>query len=303
VTSRTALNVAISLTAVGVAVYLAPLPLIGLAVAATIAISIEVLWPLHDRRRSRRALVTDLTHAVGNRYLVLPVVVALITLADPLIGLVVPTAAARALHELPWWGQAAVVFVLTDLGSYLGHRALHQVPALWRLHRVHHSSEHLDWLATSRVHPLDLGINLTAAALPAYALGYAEAQPWILTVAFLYPFIAHANASIDWPALSRVIVTPAFHHWHHATDVEAHDRNFGALLSVWDHLLRTAHRPGGFPRGYGIGEPALDASDYTGHLLAPLRRRAQLPPTPSMAATQSSATSAASSTDRAAPSA
>ncbi|WP_322770449.1 sterol desaturase family protein, partial [Frankia sp. Cr1] len=60
-------------------------------------------------------------------------------------------AVVGSFHLLPGWGQLAVVFVFRDLFAYFGHRALHRVPLLWRFHRIHHSSEQLDWLATSRV--------------------------------------------------------------------------------------------------------------------------------------------------------
>jgi sterol desaturase/sphingolipid hydroxylase (fatty acid hydroxylase superfamily) len=269
-----AANVAVSLAVVALTVRLAAETLVGLVVAAMVAASLEVLHPLHDRRRTRAALLTDLTHAVGNRFLILPAVVLLFRGIGTAITRVVPDAVPAAFGALPWWGQLAVAFPLADLGSYLGHRALHQVPLLWRLHRVHHSSGHLDWLATSRTHPLDLVLNLTAATIPAYALGYVDRQPWLLSALFLYPFVAHANARLPLPGLDRVLVSPAFHHWHHAAVPEAHDRNFGAILSVWDRLFGTAHEPGGWPARYGVGLPALDTATYGGHLVSPLRRYA-----------------------------
>jgi len=55
------------------------------------------------------------------------------------------------------------------------------------------------------------------------------------------------------PLVDRVVVSPEFHHWHHAADVAAHNRDYGTILSVWDRLFGTAHEPGGFPGGYGIG--------------------------------------------------
>jgi sterol desaturase/sphingolipid hydroxylase (fatty acid hydroxylase superfamily) len=134
---------------------------------------------------------------------------------------------------------------------------------------VHHSSEHLDWLATSRVHPLDLTFNITAATLPAAALGYLAAQPWLVAVQFLYPFLLHANARVRLPAVGCVLVCPEFHHWHHAAATKPHGANFGAFLSVWDRLLGTAHEPGGFPDRYGIGDARLAEGDYLCHLLAP----------------------------------
>jgi sterol desaturase/sphingolipid hydroxylase (fatty acid hydroxylase superfamily) len=272
-----ALNAAVSLAAVATAVALAPEPLVGLAVAGTIAALVEVLWPLHDRRRTRAALLTDLTHAVGNRYLVIVLFVLVLALTGPVAAALVPAPVREAVGAWPAPARLAVVFVLTDLANYLGHVALHRVPALWRLHAVHHSSEHLDWLATARVHPLDLALSTAAAALPAYALGLGLDSPWLLTFLFLYPFVTHANARVRIPVLDRVLVSPEFHHWHHAEDPAAHDRNFGAALAVWDRLFGTTHEPGGFPARYGIGDPALAGADYAGHLASPFRRRRRMP--------------------------
>jgi sterol desaturase/sphingolipid hydroxylase (fatty acid hydroxylase superfamily) len=268
------LNIVVSAAAVLATLLLAPLTLIGLAVAGAGAASVEVLHRLHERRRPTSALITDLTHAVGNRYLVLPLIGALLAVLSPLTTRAVPDGAVIWVASRPWWIQLALVFVLTDLFNYGAHRAMHEIPLLWRFHAVHHSSEHLDWLATSRVHPLDLVLTITAASLPAYALGYAEQHPWLLTILFLYPFYAHANAGLDVPGLDRVIVSPAFHHWHHADEPAAVNRNFGAILTVWDHLLGTAHRPRHWPTRYGVGDPDLDRANYTGHLLAPVTRAA-----------------------------
>ena len=266
------LNVVASVAAVVTSVVLAPLSLVGLAVAATSAASAEVIWPLHRRRRTLRGAVTDLTHAVGNRYLVLPLVVFLVTVIGPLVATLVPGPVRHAVGSLPWWAQMVVVFVISDLFNYAAHRAMHEVPLLWRFHAVHHSSEQLDWLATSRVHPLDLVFIITVASLPAFALGHATEQPLLVTVLFLYPFFAHANAELRLPVLDRVLVSPRFHHWHHAAVPEAHNRNYGAILSVWDRLFRTAHEPDHHPTRYGIGDPDLDAGNYAEHLLSPVMR-------------------------------
>jgi sterol desaturase/sphingolipid hydroxylase (fatty acid hydroxylase superfamily) len=272
-TPRRALNAAVCVAMAIAAVVVAPLVLVTLAVAGAGAASIEVLRPLHPRRRTRAGVATDLVHAVGNRFLLLPATFAALTVLGPLATWVMPGAVRSGLHGLPWWGQTVIVFIISDLANYLAHRAMHRVPLLWRVHAVHHSSEHLDWLATARSHPLDQAFSVTITALPAIALGVLDAQPWLLTLLFLYyPFLSHANADLRLAGIERLIVTPRFHHWHHAED--ANPGNFGGFLAVWDHLFGTAHAPSGFPERYGIGDAALDAEDYLGHVLSPLTRQA-----------------------------
>ena len=66
-----------------------------------------------------------------------------------------------------------------------------------------------------------------------------------------------------------MLVSPAFHHWHHAAGTQ--DRNFGAILSLWDRLFGTVHDPGDYPDRYGIDRPELAAATYGAHLISPLR--------------------------------
>ena len=42
---------------------------------------------------------------------------------------------------------------------------------LWRFHSIHHSAEHLDWLAAHREHPLDTIYTMGLINLPAFLLG------------------------------------------------------------------------------------------------------------------------------------
>jgi sterol desaturase/sphingolipid hydroxylase (fatty acid hydroxylase superfamily) len=266
-----ALNVLASLVFAAIGMVTAPELLVGLSVAAAVGISLEVLAPLHDGRRSPRAWAVDLTHAVGDRALIIPLVAVALAAAEPAVTAAVPAGFRNGFGAMPWAAQVAVIVVATDLANYLTHRMLHRVSFLWALHAVHHSSERLDWLATSRVHPLDLSINIVAVTLPTYALGKVELAPWLVTFFFVYPFITHANARIRLRAVETVFVTPGFHHWHHAVDAEAHDRNFGMFLSLWDRLFGTVVDADDFPTAYGIGSNQLEAADYVGHLTLPFR--------------------------------
>jgi len=236
-----AANVALSLTVVGLSVAGAPRLLVGLGLAGLIAGSLELLAPLHGARRPGRAWLTDLTHAVGN-------------------------------HALPWPGRTALLLIVTDFANYWAHRSLHQCGPLWRLHRVHHSTARLDWLATARGHPLDQILNLTIVVLPAFALDAATEGTALIMLLFIYPFVVHADARVRLPLVDLVFVTPPFHHWHHADHPAAHNRNLGSVLAIWDRLFGTAVDARGFPERYGIGDDALDADSYLGHLTSPFRR-------------------------------
>ena len=79
------------------------------------------------------------------------------------------------LAHQPLWLQAVEALFAAEFCGYWSHRMMHQVPVLWRLHKVHHSSERLDWLAAARVHPLESVWNRLIALLPLFLLGFS---PW-----------------------------------------------------------------------------------------------------------------------------
>jgi len=269
---RLGVNVVVSAVLVGVGIASGPALLVGLGVAAAIGASCEVLAPLHGGRRSPRAYATDLSHAIGNRFLILPPVAFALSVGGPMAASAIPAVARRGFAGLPSLAELIAILVITDFVNYFVHRGLHRVSFLWAFHAVHHSSERLDWLATSRGHPVDLAVNIFAISLPSYALGRVDFAPWLLTFFFLYPFVCHANARVRLPKIvGYVFVTPEFHHWHHAAEARALDRNFGAFLSVWDRVFGSAIQPGEFPESYGIPGSDLDAADYVGQLTEPFR--------------------------------
>ena len=62
------------------------------------------------------------------------------------------------------------MILVADLVQYWTHRAYHEVPALWRLHAVHHSVKSMDWLAGSRQHILELILTRTLVLAPIFVL-------------------------------------------------------------------------------------------------------------------------------------
>jgi len=168
--------------------------------------------------------------------------------------------------------QLLEVVLVADLTQYAVHRAFHQVPWLWRFHAVHHSSREMDWLAGSRLHLLDIVVVRGLMFVPLYVLGFAPAAvyAYLVFVSFHAVFI-HANLRFRLRALDWLLVTPRFHHWHHAAHPEAVDRNFAVHLPWIDRLFGTAHLPAGWPRAYGIaGHPVPEG--YWRQLRWPVQR-------------------------------
>lgn len=158
-------------------------------------------------------------------------------------------------RDLPGVVQFLIILVTADLMEYALHRAMHEIPALWRIHAVHHSVEHMDWLAGSRLHLAEPLATRALVLLPGFVLG-AEGAPLLayITFAATQAGLNHANLGLKLGWVEKLLVTPRFHHWHHASDSVAVDTNYAAHLPLIDWLFRTHHMPkdGSWPAAYGV---------------------------------------------------
>lgn len=133
--------------------------------------------------------------------------------------------------------------LLRSLVSWAVHLAMHKLPPLWRVHRVHHSDTAMDVSTTVRFHPLEFLIGTPALLAAAVALGI---PPLALMLYELFDaamaVFTHADVRIP-PRLERalrlVLVTPAMHRIHHSAWQAETDSNYGATFSFWDRLFGT----------------------------------------------------------------
>ncbi|MBK9975194.1 MAG: sterol desaturase family protein [Planctomycetes bacterium] len=171
--------------------------------------------------------------------------------------------------------QFVLVVLVVDFTCYWLHRAFHAVPFLWRFHAVHHSIEHMDWLAGSRQHLGDILVTRAAGFVPVFVLGFADVAvyAYILLISFHAVFI-HANARVGLGWFGRVLTSPRYHHWHHTDQAGLLDKNFAVLLPVWDVLFGTALWRKDWPESYGLSGDGMPES-WLGQLIAPLRRQRQ----------------------------
>lgn len=162
----------------------------------------------------------------------------------------------------PDWLAVVVGFLLLDLMRYALHRALHQVPLLWRLHRMHHTDADYDITTGFRFHPLEIvvGLGLNSAAI--LLLGVPVAA--VLLYEMLFPlasFWVHANARVvPWleRGLRLVLVTPGMHRTHHSVLVAEQNSNFGAMFAHWDRWFGShVAAPEGGPLAMRIGVAAF----------------------------------------------
>ena len=186
---------------------------------------------------------------------------------------------------------ALVGFIVTDFSSYLAHYLMHFVPALWEIHKVHHSASTLSPFTTSRSHPFEqkfnLALNTTFTGLYfglVFTFFSATIDQLIISIAFthflfdvfLLGSIRHSDLDIGFGRLERIFVSPRVHHLHHSVEQAHWNKNMGIVLSVWDHMFGTFHAvKKGQAFTFGIGEGAeVDAgfNGVYGGLLRPVAR-------------------------------
>lgn len=226
-------------------------------IVALIFVPLERLFPHHDEQPTlRKHWLNDMMYLFLNGILIkigLFVSVAAIMAA---ISMLVPAGVGEAVRSQPTWLQLIETIVLADIGFYLAHRAFHAFPVLWKFHSVHHSIEDMDWLAAHRVHPVDQILTKSASFLPIFALGFSPLTIGIYFVIYHWQaLLIHSNVQINFGPLKWVLASPQFHHWHHANEVEAYDKNFAAQLPIIDALLGTLHMPDRMPEKYGTDDP------------------------------------------------
>ena len=146
---------------------------------------------------------------------------------------------------LPAWLSVVLAVVLLDLAIYLQPVMFHAVPALWRLHRMHHADLDFDVTTGARFHPIEILLSMAlklgvVAALGAPALAVLVFEVLLNATAMFN----HANARLP-EGLDRVlrwiVVTPDMHRVHHSVVPRETNSNFGFNLPWWDRLLGTYH--------------------------------------------------------------
>ncbi len=246
---------------------------IALVFLGILFIPLERLRPIRREQRVFRSGVrTDVLHFVFTGTLGTIALVALaIVVVAPLQALA-PAALADTVSRQPALLQLLEALVIVEIGGYWAHRLHHEIPVLWKLHRVHHSSEQMDWLASAHLHPLDSATSRIVAVVPLALLGFSrETFGATLVLLQLHAIFQHANLRVRFGPVGQALSSPHFHHWHHAGDVEARNRNYAGMFPWVDRIFGTYHAPvDRWPTRYGIDEPM--ATGYLGQLRSPFAR-------------------------------
>ncbi len=144
---------------------------------------------------------------------------------------------------LPEWVALLLAVVALDFAIYLQHVMFHAVPALWRLHRVHHADPDFDVTTGARFHPIEIILSMLIKFAVIAVLGAPAAAVLVFEV-LLNATAMFNHANLKLPAevdamLRRLLVTPDMHRVHHSTDIAEANSNFGFNLPWWDRLFGT----------------------------------------------------------------
>lgn len=232
--------------------------LLNLFFLAVVFVPLERAFPrIREQGPFRFGWVTD-----GAYFLVSHLAIQLLTFltllpATALSEAIVYAPFQAAVANQPVWLQVFEIMLIGDITQYWLHRGFHQLSWLWPFHAIHHSSRHLDWLAGSRLHLVDVLVVRSLVLVPIFLLGFAQSALYIwLVIIAVHAIFNHVNIRFRFRIIEQLLVTPRFHYWHHA--VKPVDRNFAVHFPWLDRLFGTHYLPedGSWPDDLGIhGHP------------------------------------------------
>ncbi len=154
---------------------------------------------------------------------------------------------------------------LGDFSYYWWHRLQHTTPALWELHKLHHSEERMNTTTMPRSHFLEQSGQAFFRGL-SVGLVFDLSQQGQTTLAIIaggllppiWNFFIHSNVRADaLNALVPYFSTPQYHRLHHSRLPEHQDTNFAVFFPVFDIVFGSycKPKPGEFPpTGLSSGE-------------------------------------------------
>lgn len=163
---------------------------------------------------------------------------------------------SRGIFETPPVIGFALSFIGIDYLYYWNHRLLHS-RGFWAVHKVHHSIQDLDVLATSRnsVWTIFFIVYLWVQPLGVFLL--KDPTYFLAGLILGHSLDLWRHSGWLWNRDQKLIqfmrsflIDPQDHEWHHSA--EKFHINYGANLNTWDRLHGTFYRSDLRPHKVGI---------------------------------------------------
>jgi sterol desaturase/sphingolipid hydroxylase (fatty acid hydroxylase superfamily) len=242
--------------------------IISLLFLMLVFIPMEKVFPANAKQKIfRPSWFLDLCFFLGQYLIWSALVLWTLSYFHSWLSQLIPSGFRTRVAEQSWWLQAIEVIFLSDLVIYWGHRLQHKIGFLWRFHKVHHSAEHLDWLAAHREHPLDTVYTVGLINLPAFILGFPlEMLAGLIAFRGIWAIYIHSNVRLPIGPLRYLIGAPELHHWHH--DLDRDRGNYANISPIMDIIFGTYTCPDHEPEKTGIKESF--PKTYIGQMISPL---------------------------------
>ena len=219
------------------------------ALRLTVFFSLLVIFAIWEVAAPRRRIEIPRLIRWSNNFALVVIDTALVRLAFPVLAVGLALVAQDRgwglfnVLQVPGWLAIILAMLALDLAIYLQHVLFHAVPALWRVHRMHHADLEFDVTTGLRFHPVEIlmsmGIKLAVVAAlgpPAMAVLLFEV---LLNGTSLFN---HSNIRLPGriePLVRLFLVTPDMHRVHHSIYPDETNSNFGFSVPWWDRLLGT----------------------------------------------------------------
>jgi sterol desaturase/sphingolipid hydroxylase (fatty acid hydroxylase superfamily) len=160
--------------------------------------------------------------------------------------------------DLSGWLSVILGVLVLDLIIYLQHVMFHVVPALWRLHMMHHADLDFDVTTGLRFHPVEIILSMCIKMASVAALGVSPLSVLAFEVTLnATAMFNHGNIKLPLnidKMLRLLVVTPDMHRVHHSVTIRETNSNFGFNFPWWDRLLGTYRaQPAAGHEGMTIG--------------------------------------------------
>jgi sterol desaturase/sphingolipid hydroxylase (fatty acid hydroxylase superfamily) len=143
--------------------------------------------------------------------------------------------------------QLFTLFIIRDFIQWNIHRLLHRVPALWEIHKIHHSVVEMGFAAHLRYNFMENVVYRFLEYLPLAMIGYGIEDFFLVHIFTLaIGHFNHANIKIPLGVFKYIVNNPQMHLWHHVKklpDNRPEGINFGITLSFWDYLFGKNYQP------------------------------------------------------------
>ncbi len=224
-------------------------------------VALMAIWEL---LAPRRALTISKTARWFANLAIIFINAAVVRLLFPLLPVALALLAQKKgwgllnYFDAPYWFAVIAGVIVLDLVIYLQHVIFHAVPALWRLHMMHHADLDFDVTTGLRFHPIEIILSGCIKLAAVVVFGPPATAVLIFEVLLnATSMFNHGNIrlplSVD-RVLRLFVVTPDMHRVHHSVVIRETNSNFGFNLPWWDRLLGTyCHQPAAGHQGMTIG--------------------------------------------------